>query len=1375
MSERPALRPVVRPEWLPVSFAQRRLWFLNRLEPDSGAYNMPLVLRLTGELDTAALTAALNDVVRRHESLRTVFPERDGEPEQVVRPADEARIELPVIDLRSSGTPGVALDGALEEALEEALAAETTRPFDVTAQAPLRAQVFRTADDEHVLLLVAHHIVSDGWSTAPLVRDLTAAYTARRAGTAPQWDELPVQYADYTLWQRELLGDEADPDSLTTRQLDYWRKELDALPDELPLPADRPRPAYPSGEGGTVPLRIEADLHARIVELARRTHTTVFMVLQAAMAGWLSALGGGEDVPIGTPVAGRTDEAVHDLVGFFVNTLVLRTDVSGDPTFRELLGRVRETDLTAFTHQDLPFERLVEVLNPPRVMARHPLFQVMLALQNTASARIELDGLTARPVPVTGAAAKFDLSLTLAERFDDGGRTLGVDGELDYSADLFDHASVEFLADAFVRFLDSVVAGPDRRLGGVELLSAPARAELLRQGAGAAVAVPEGASLGSLFLARAAAEPAAVAVVGAGVELSFGELADRARALAGRLAERGVRPGSLVALLVPRSADWVLAQIAVTLTGAAWLPLDPGLPAGRIAAVLDEAAVDLLVAVDATADLVPPGLAHLLLGPALDEDAVAGPSPSAAAPVSGEQAAYVIYTSGSTGRPKGVVARQRGVVNHMLWMADRFPVGAGDRVLARTSPGFDAAVWEIWLPLLTGAAVAVVDEASAKDPALLLRELTALRVTVAQFVPTLLAALLAAPQARAVSGLRQVFVGGEAFPAGLADQVRQVWDVEPVNLYGPTETTIQITAGRPTVGEPIAGRPTGSSGGLVPIGRPVRNAGLYVLDAGLRLVPPGVVGELYVAGESLARGYLARPALTAERFVACPFGTGELMYRTGDLVRWGADGQLLFVGRADEQLKVRGFRIEPGEIESVLTEHPGISRAAVVLREFAAGDQRLVAYVVPAAGAGFDPAQLRTHAAAVLPGYMLPSAFVPLDALPLTRNGKLDTRALPTPGIERTAPARVPADPQEIVLCALFAEVLGVPEVGPDDDFFALGGHSLLAVRLMSAVRETFGARLDLRVLFEAPTPAGLGARLGERSEGERSEGERSEGERSGGDPLDVLLPLRARGTAAPLFCVHPVMGLSWGYAALLPRLDPQRPLYGLQASGIRHPDDRPVSIRAMARDYVARIREVQPAGPYHLLGWSLGGTIAHAMAELLQRDGEQVAFLALLDSFPATVAQDPGDPRAGVDPAVLDAQAEEEVLGALLPGAGPAVRELVEQGADRQRILALLREENARRLQVEEQAVAALLDTAVHSSRLVLDHVPGTVDGDLVFVTAAGSRPADAPTARDAWRAHLTGEIHEYRVDCRHAELLGPQGLAELGRMLTERLGHDA
>ncbi|WP_329585306.1 non-ribosomal peptide synthase/polyketide synthase [Kitasatospora sp. NBC_01250] len=1341
---RPGLRPVVRPERLPVSFAQRRLWFLNRLEPGSGAYNMPLVLRLTGVLDSAALAAALHDVVGRHESLRTVFPERDGEPEQRIVPMDQVVLSL---DERE----------CTEEELAARLAAEAGYAFDLTSELPLRATVFRTADDEHVLLLAAHHIVSDGWSTAPLVRDLTTAYTARRAGTAPQWEELPVQYADYTLWQRELLGDESAPGSLLAQQLAYWQQELDGLPDELPLPVDRPRPAYPSGEGGTVPVRIGAELHARVADLARRTHTTVFMVLQAAMAGWLSALGGGEDVPIGTPVAGRTDEAVHDLVGFFVNTLVLRTDVSGDPTFRELLGRVREADLSAFAHQDLPFERLVEELNPPRAMARHPLFQVMLALQNTASARIELDGLTARPVEVTGAAAKFDLSLTLAERFGEEGDLRGLDGELDYAADLFERESVEFLALSFVRFLDSAVAGPDLRVGAVELLSERGRAEVLRQGAGAVLALPVGGSLGSLFAARAAQAPAAVAVVAAGAELSYGELMSLAAELADRLAAMGVRPGALVGLLLPRSVDWVVAQVAVALAGAAWLPLDPGLPAGRIAGVLEEAATAVVLAVRGTAGLVPSGTRCVVL----DQEAGArsaepGPALSLPVPVPGAEAAYVIYTSGSTGRPKGVVVSQRAVVNQLLWMGDRFSVAVGDRVLARTSPGFDAGVWEVWLPLLSGAAVAVVGDEVAKDPGLLIGELAVLGVTVAQFVPTLLAALVAAPGAGAVAGLRQVFVGGEAFGAQLAERVRAVWGVEPVNLYGPTETTIQVTAGTP------AGD---GAGPLVPIGRPVRNTGLYVLDAGLRLVPPGVVGELYVAGEALARGYLGRPGLTAERFVASPFGKSERMYRTGDLVRWGADGQLVFVGRADQQVKVRGYRIELGEIENVLAGHADVARVAVVVREAAEGDQRLVAYVVPA-GESFDPDRLRAHAGALLPGYMLPAAFVRLETLPVTRNGKLDARALPAPGIDRAAPARVPGDPREVVLCALFADVLGLPEVGPDDDFFALGGHSLLAVRLMSAVQETFGARLDLRALFETPTAAGLAARLGEQSDGEQSAGAQS-----AGDPLDVLLPLRARGSEAPLFCVHPVMGLSWGYAALLRRLDPQRPLYGLQASGIRRPDARPASITAMAREYVARIREVQPAGPYHLLGWSLGGTIAHAMAELLQRDGEQVAFLALLDSYPAAAAQE----SQPLHPAVLDAEAEQEVLSALLPGAGPAVRELVAQGADRQRILALLREEHAQRLQVDEEVVTALLDTAVHSSRLVLDHVPGTVEGDLVFVTATGGRAADAPTARAAWQPHLTGEVHEYHVDCRHAELLGPEGLAELGRILTERLGHDA
>ncbi|MER6309471.1 amino acid adenylation domain-containing protein, partial [Streptomyces sp. NPDC001657] len=1223
---RPTLLPVPpakRPERLPLSFAQQRLWFLEAITGPTATYNVPMALRLTGGLDMEALRAALGDVVARHESLRTVFPEAGGEPHQVVLAANAVGHDLPVMDVRD------------EEALRDEMAQAASTAFDITWEAPLRATVYRLAHDEaeeqHVLLLVLHHIATDGWSTAPLVRDLTAAYAARRVGKAPEWPDMPVQYADYTLWQRELLGDEDDPQSLAARQLSYWSTVLDGLPEELNLPADRSRPAQSTGRGGTVPVRVDGELHQRVNELARQTHTSVFMVLQAALAGWLSALGCGDDVPIGTPVAGRTDEATHDLVGFFVNTLVLRTDVSGDPTFRALLERVRDSDLSAYAHQDLPFERLVEALNPARSMARHPLFQVMLTLQNTEVPRTELDGLTARPEPVPATAAKFDLSFTLSQ---------GLDGELEYSADLFDADTARSLVDSFVRFLAGAVARPHAPVSGVDVLADGERQSVLAAGQGREVTVPEGATLVSLLREQVEADPDAVAVVDGKSTLSYGELWQEAGALASRLAACDAGAGRVVGVVVPRSVDWVVAQVGVALSGAAWLPCDAGLPAERIASVLGEAGPTAVVVVGKTAELVPSGLTQVPLDQSRVEE-VDLPA------VAGGDGAYVIYTSGSTGRPKGVVVTQRGAVNHMSWMRAEFGMGVGDRVLARTSPGFDAAVWESWLPLVSGATVCVAGDEVAKDPERLVAFMLDQRVTVAQFVPTLLTAVLEVPQAAQVASLRRVFVGGEPLRTSLAAAAAEVWGVAPVNLYGPTETTIQVTFGTGT----------GVEVGTVPIGRPVWNTRLYVLDSHLRLAPRGVVGELYVSGEALARGYIERPGLTAERFVADPFVPGARMYRTGDLVRWGGNGQLVFVGRADDQVKLRGFRIEPGEIEAVLLRHEDVLQAAVITREDRPGDKRLVAYVVLERDE-WDAAALRAYAVGQLPDYMVPSAFVRLDALPTTPHGKLDKRALPAPALPVGPTGRMPGTPQELVLCSLFADALGVPEVGLDDDFFALGGHSLLAVRLMSAVRETFGGELGLRALFETPTVAGLSARLGEGAPD---------------NALDTLLPLRTTGSAAPLFCVHPVLGLSWNYAALLGHVDPQRPLYGLQARGITEPYARPASIEEMAGDYVARIREVQPEGPYHLLGWSLGGTVAHAMARLLEKDGQQVAFLALLDSYPAD--------DIVKDPATLDAEAEDEVLAALLPGAGSAVRELVERRADRREILALLCKEHAQRL----------------------------------------------------------------------------------------------
>ncbi|WP_395297048.1 amino acid adenylation domain-containing protein [Kitasatospora hibisci] len=1035
-----------RPDPLPLSYAQRRLWFLNRLEGLSATYNVPVVLRLSGELDRAALELALGDLIERHESLRTVFPETGGTPRQRVLDAAEARLPLAVVD-------------TTEEDLPDRLRAVATQGFDLGGRLPLRATLFALGGTEHVLALVVHHIATDGWSEAPLVRDLSAAYTARRAGAAPDWAPLPVQYADYTLWQRAHLGDESDPESGIARQLAYWRDALAGLPDELSLPTDRTRPAAASYRGRTAECSLSPELHRRLAALARSRGVTLFMVLQSALAVLLTRLGAGEDIPIGSPIAGRADADLEDLVGLFLNTLVLRTDTSGDPTFAELLDRVRRTTLDAYAHQDVPFERIVDAVDPERSLARHPLFQVMLMVQNMPATGTALGGLALRPELVDTGVAKVDLSFAFGERPDGPGEPGALFGVVEYSTDLFDDGTVEVLVSRLVRVLEAVADDPELRIGALEVLSPAERGRVLAEWNDTARPVAD-RRVHELFAEQAARTPQATAVVSAGVELSYAELDARADRLAALLAARGAGPERLVAVALPRSAELLVALLAVLKSGAAYLPLDPDHPRDRIGYIVDDARPALALVTAATAGLFTGTDVPLL---ALDGDRAAPDAPAPRVAVSPDHPAYVIYTSGSTGRPKGVVVPHGGLTNFLADMADRFALGAGDRLLSVTTVSFDIAALELYLPLLGGAGVVIADRDTVRDPAALLRTAASTGAGIVQATPSLWQAMVTAVP-EGLRGLR-VLVGGEALPAALAARLREL--AGPVtNLYGPTETTIWSTAAELGAADG-AGAPS--------IGGPIANTRVYVLDEGLRPVPPGVSGELYLAGAGVVRGYHRRPALTAERFVACPFGpAGDRMYRTGDVVRWSADGRLEFSGRVDHQVKVRGFRIELGEIEAVLAAHGDVGQAVVVDRRTEQGAVRLVAYLVPRAGRPAPgPEELRAHLLASLPEYMVPAAFVPLDALPLTPNGKLDRKALPAPGFSAAEGSRAPRTPVEEVLCTAFAEVLGLPSVGIDDSFFELGGDSIVSIQLVARARAA-GVAVAVKDVFEHRTVAGL-------------------------------------------------------------------------------------------------------------------------------------------------------------------------------------------------------------------------------------------------------------------------------------------------------------
>nr|WP_224301119.1 non-ribosomal peptide synthetase [Streptomyces olivaceus] len=1063
-----ARRPVTavaRPARIPLSYAQQRLWFLNHLEGPSATYNIPVALGLKGALDRAALRLALTDVVARHESLRTLFAEDSEGARQIVLPAAHATPELIEVDVAPGELPG-------------RIRAAASHPFDLVTELPVRAWLFSAHDGERVLVLVVHHIAGDGWSMGPLARDLSLAYTARARGDAPAWTPLPVQYADYTLWQREVLGSEDDPDSEISRQLAHWKTALADLPEELELPVDRPRPARQSHRGGRVPFEVSAGLHARLAAFARETGTSLFMVAQAALAALLTRLGAGTDIPIGSPVAGRTDAAVEDLVGFFVNTLVLRTDTSNDPTFAELVGRVRETNLGAYGHQDVPFERLVEVLSPVRSLARHPLFQVLLGFDNNQEALeiLRLPGLTVDVhAPETGRA-KFDLAFFFDERYGPHGEPEGLGGAVEYNSDLFDRSTAQEFAERLLRVLEGAVADPERPIGRLEVMSPAERDRVVDEWNRTAHDVPP-LPVPTLFERQVAAEPRATAVLGEDVTLSYAELNSRANRLARLLAASGVGAEDVVAIALPRSADLVVALVAALKTGAAYLTLDVSAPEQRLRAVLTDCGPRVVVTDLATRPLLGDGIALdvVLDAPETVRELAAGADADLTdadrvRPLDLRHPAYVVYTSGSTGTPKGVVMPMSSLVNLLAWHTGTYCGGVGTLTAQFLAVSFDFAVQEILQALVVGKTLVIPEEHVRRDAYELAQWIARYSIN-ELFAPTLVidAVLAAAADTgERLDSLTDLFQGGEQFR--LSHELREFcasgWRRMAHNIYGPAETHAATTA---TLPGDIDEWPTAAS-----IGQPLWNASVYVLDAGLRPVPPGVRGELYIGGAQLARGYLGRPDRTAERFVASPFGRpGARLYRTGDVVRWNHCGELEFLGRADHQVKIGGFRVEPGEVEAVLADHPSVETAVVVTREESAGPTRLVAYVVPE-GQDADPAlgrTLRAHLEQQLPHYMVPSFVVPLDELPLTANGKLDRRALPAPGSDTVAAE--PRTEREKVLCGLVADVLGLAEVGVDDGFFDLGGDSIMSIQLVSRARRA-GLELSVRDVFEHRTVAAL-------------------------------------------------------------------------------------------------------------------------------------------------------------------------------------------------------------------------------------------------------------------------------------------------------------
>jgi len=1733
-----ALTPQLRPDPVPLSFAQRRLWFLHQMEGPSATYNIPLALRLSGPLDREALQAALTDIVARHESLRTVFPDHEGLPCQHVVDSDAARPVLQITDTS-------------EAQLDQALTTAARYPLDLSNEIPIRAQVFVVSPAEQVLLILVHHIAADGWSLRPLARDLASAYAARCHGHQPDWAPLPVQYADYTLWQHQLLGEHTDLDSLFATQLAYWTDTLSGLPDQLSLPTDRPRPPVATYHGDYLPIRLDTELHQQLRDLARRSGASLFMVFQAGLAALLSKLGAGEDIPIGSPIAGRTDHALDDLVGFFVNTLVLRTNTSGHPSFRSLISQVRETALAAYAHQDVPFEYLVEVLNPTRSLAHHPLFQIALALQNTPEAGFALPGLDTSLMFTSTGTAKFDLSIHLWEHHAPDGTPQGLDGLIEYSSDLFDPATVETIFTRWVRLLETVATDPDVPISRIDLLTADERHQLLTEYNNTTTPIPT-ACLPELFEAQVTATPDAVAVIYGDTTLTYTQLNTHANQLAHTLISMGIGPEQTVALVLPRSPELIVAILAVLKTGAAYLPLDPNYPEARIQLMLHDARPTLLLTTTHTTTLPATTTPTQLILDHPDTTTLLAEYPDTnptnthrTTPLLPPHPAYLIFTSGSTGTPKAVIISHAGVSSLVAAQIDRLDLSAGSRVLQFASPSFDASFWELCMALLSGAALVVAPAEQLLPGAPLVALLCDQHVTHVTLPPSVLAAL---PREDRLSPSVTVVVAGEACSAELVT----TWSPgrRMINAYGPTETTVCATM----TNSLAAGSPLPP-----PIGRPIANTRVFVLDASLQVVAPGVTGELYIAGAGLARGYLGRAGLTAARFVACPFGgPGQRMYRTGDVVRWNTDGNLVFVGRTDDQVKVRGFRIEPGEIETVLTEHPEVTQAAVIARQDQPEDTRLVAYVVadtadrsggdqaardqvgewqqiydslyatsgsqmfgedftgwassyddqpipleqmlewrkqtidrilslkprrvleigvgtglllsqlapgcqaywatdfsapvidtlaqqvdqdpelaqrvvlrtqpahdthglpagffdtvilnsivqyfpnsdylldvltqvlsvlapggtvflgdvrnlrllralatavqlqraqgaidtptlrrrvdqalrvekellidpeffpalaathpdiagvdirikrgryhneltryrydvmlhkhpitalplghapqlewchqisnlgavsdylrtehppvlrisgvpnarithesalaeqvqanhpltdpldPAAdrSAAIDPEAfhalgeqcgyrvaitwspttahamdvifthptsavpvdtytpadttghqplscwtnnpttttrdtgalinvLREFARSRLPEYMVPAAVVVLDGLPLTPNGKLDRAALPAPQFALVQGGRAPRTPQEQLLCELFAEVLGLPVVGAEDDFFALGGHSLLATRLIARIRATLGMELSIRALFEAPTVAGLATRL--------------EGAGQEQGAFDVLLPLRVHGVRPPLFCISPLGGLGWCYSGLLPHIGAEYPIYALQSPGMTDPcGPLPTTFEELVELYLNHIRTVQLTGPYRLLGWSFGGTVAHAIAIRLQQLGERVELLVMFDSAPLDMMQVLQEPSS--------LPAEQELLAFLLNVAGYPMGK-VTPALGRSEVAAILRDEVELLAGFDEHHIEAFMAVIAHNTMLIATATSpvGCFEGDVLYFHATREKLANGHA--NAWQSSITGDVEIHGIDCDHQAMTQPEPIAEIGRILADHL----
>ncbi|QSQ23762.1 amino acid adenylation domain-containing protein [Pyxidicoccus parkwayensis] len=1332
-TQAPAPRRAERTGSIPLSFAQQRLWFLDQLEPGTSHYNVPAGLRLEGALDTRALQLAFDELLRRHESLRTTFRAEQGEPVQVIAPP--VSLPLEVVDLRE--VPATEL----EAETRHLVAQEARRPFNLSTGPLLRATLLRLGEQRHVLLLTLHHIISDGWSMGVLVREMGALYEAFRQGRPSPLPELGLQYADYAIWQRQWLSGE-----VLESRLGWWRQRLEGAPTVVDLPTDRPRPAVRTYRGATHLTLLPRSLADALEALSKREGATLFMTLMAAFQALLHRYSGQTDILVGTDVANRDHAETESLIGFFVNQLVMRLRLGDNPSFRQLLAQTRQVSLDAFAHQDVPFEDLVRALNPERSMAHAPLFQVKLVLQNqnTSRAVVELPGLRLESDAVDPATAKLDLTVLVSPA------TEGLYCAWMYSMDLFDAPTMERMALHFQRVLEAVVAtGGEQRLSALPLLSEAERHRLLVDWNEPAAPAPS-RCFHELFAEQAARVPDAVAVVASDGQLTYGELDRKANQLAHYLQALGVMPETRVGLFVERSVHALVGLLGILKAGGAYVALDPSQTHAqeRMRHVLSNAKAQLIVTQESLMDELPAQGGFLVSLDAEDGLLEAQPEEAPTSRVGSGNLAYVLYTSGSTGQPKGVCIEHRHLTCYVEGVTRRLELAPGSSFGSVSTLAADLGHTAIFPTLASGGALHLVEQETAADPGRMRDYGARHAVDGLKIVPTHLGALLSAPGAEKLLPRQRLVLGGDMSDWALVEQVHALSPTcEVFNHYGPTETTVGVLCGRVERGVRAPGALS------VPLGRPLGRVRVYVLDAYGQPVPVGVPGELYIGGASVARGYLGRADLTAERFVPDAFSPepGARVYRSGDKVRWLQDGRIEFLGRMDHQLKIRGYRVELGEVEAALGAHPSVRECVVVAREEQPGDKRLVAYVVAREGQSLEEEVLTGFLEKRLPEYMVPSVFVMLEALPLTSNGKVDRKALPAPVRAREDADHVaPRTATELRLAAIWEELLKVPRVGARDDFFELGGHSLMATQVVARVHGTFGVELAVIDLFEAPTLEGLAARID-----------------AGAPSQSALVPLRRGGSRTPFFCVHPVGGGVLCYLELSRRLPPEQPFYGLQVPVGQEPHG---TLEAMAGHYVDAIQEVQPHGPYLLGGWSLGGRVAYEMARQLQERGEKVALLVIIDAR----SREDGPPLEEAEARAREVFQFAEHLSRQA-GLNPEAAELLGQ-VDAGELKALLEDAPGADAGLPPKALAELRElwrVFSRNLRATQAYLPGNYPGRAVLLRAAEG-PREGLEEDLGWGALTSGvEVHEVPGD--HFSLIAPPHVERLAERLRELLERAA